>query len=119
MLEFIFLLIACGGIATFARARGGNPFLRALVAGAGYAAIVWIVPLFVRLPADSNAQIWLLIAAFGWVGAIALVTRFALGSGRKKPSGMWNCPNCRFLNQHYAVVCDACKRPYGEPAATN
>jgi hypothetical protein len=43
---------------------------------------------------------------------MAFCTRFLLGIGRAKPSGMWSCPNCKYLNQHYAVVCEACSQPY-------
>jgi hypothetical protein len=119
MLEIIFLIVSCGGISAYARARGGNPVLWGAVAGAGYVIIIWIVPMFLTLPAESDARLWIILGAFGWVGAIALVTRFGIGSGRKKPSGMWNCPNCRYLNQHYAVICEACKHPFGEPVAKN
>jgi hypothetical protein len=57
----------------------------------------------------------IVIASYVWVGVIAVCTRFLIGMSREKPGGMWSCPNCKYLNQHYAVVCEACQQPFGKP----
>jgi len=115
MFPIVFLIISTGGIAAYARGRGGNPYLWGTLSVAGYLLIqlggAMILGLLHIAP-DAESQ-WVLLAfSFGWVGIIALCTRFLLGIGRAKPSGMWSCPNCKYLNQHYAVVCEACRQPY-------
>jgi hypothetical protein len=115
MLEIVFLILAASGIAAYARGRGGNPWLFGGLAVAGYVLLVDILPIVARLSPDSDNRIWTIAGGVAWVGVIAFCARFLLGSGRKKPSGMWTCPNCKFLNQHYAIMCEACRQPYGEP----
>jgi len=62
--------------------------------------------------ARNQDAIWILVVvSWVWIGVIALCTRFLLGIRREKPSGMWPCPNCKYLNQHYAVICEACQQP--------
>ena len=116
MIEILFLILAASGVAAYARARGGNPWLFGTVAVAGYTLLADVVPIIDRLSPDSDERIWRLTAGVRWVGARAFAARFLLGSSRKKASGMWTSPNCKFLNQHYAVPCEACRQPYGEPA---
>jgi hypothetical protein len=41
-----------------------------------------------------------------------------LGRSLEKPSGMWSCKNCKYLNQHYSVICEACQQPYAKPTRT-
>lgn len=120
MFAIVFLIISTGGIATYARGRGGNPFLWGSLSVAGFVLIQLAGGTILRLlgvsPDTADAQWVLLAVAFAWVGVIALLTRFLLGMGRPKPSGMWSCPGCKYLNQHYAVVCEACAKPYAEKA---
>ena len=118
MIEIVFLIICTTGIAAYARARGGNPVYWSALSVGGYILIVYVLPTALRLAPHSETRFWMFPAGLGWMGVMALCTRFLIGSGRPKPSGMWVCPNCRFLNQHYAVLCDACQRPYGETKAS-
>lgn len=122
MFEIILLFVVTGGITAFARGRGGNPWVWGVLTVVGY----FLVPLVVTfvavlLGADpksvkADAQLWFFASAIAWVAIMGFCARFLLGHGRKKPSGMWSCPNCKYLNQHYAVICEACKHPFGEPA---
>jgi hypothetical protein len=118
MVEILFLILSTGGIAAFARGRGGNPWLWGTLSVAGHLLIQFLGGIIIgyyRIPADSDAQLILTVASYAWVGVVAFCTRFVLGSGREKPSGRWSCSNCRYLNQHYAVICEACQQPYGKP----
>lgn len=117
MLEIVFLIISGGAVASYARTRGGQPAIWGTVAIAGYVLFLYVLPFVLKPAPDSDTHIWLLAGGLGWVGAVAFCARFLLGAGSKKPSGMWTCPSCKFLNQHYAVFCEACKQPYGEPAS--
>ena len=71
------------------------------------------------LAQNEKAQLIVIVLSYAWIGAVALRTRFLIGRGGEKPSGMWSCPNCKYLNQHYAVVCEACKQPYATVAKAN
>jgi hypothetical protein len=124
MFEIILLIAATVGIAGFARARGGTPWLWGTLTVVGY----FLAPFLVTLCAvlfgtnpkvvKQDAQLWFYVSAIAWVAVLAFCARFLLGRHRQKPSGMWSCPNCKYLNQHYAVICEACKQPYGKPAPT-
>jgi hypothetical protein len=116
VLEIAFLIIVTGGIAAYARGRGGNPWLWGSIAVAGYVIVEYVLPRAIGVAPESDAALLFLLGGFAWMGVIALCTRFLLGSGRKKPSGLWTCPNSKYLNQRYAVICEACQHPYGEPA---
>jgi hypothetical protein len=118
MVEIIFLISSTCGIAAYARGRGGNPLLWGAISVTGYLLILFAGGLVIgilRVPAESDARLLPLGASLAWVGIIAFCARFLLGAGRKKPSGMWACPNCKYLNRHYAVICEACKHAYGQP----
>jgi len=115
VLAVAFLIIAASAIAAYARGRGGSPWMWGTAAVVGYFLFAYVVPLFVRFAPDSDANILLVMGGFLWVGAVAFSARHLLGIGRTKPTSMWTCPNCKFLNQRYAVQCEACKQPYGEP----
>lgn len=119
MLEIAFLIIATSGIAAFARGRGGNTYLWGTMTAGGYLFIAYLLPRFFPPITDPEGTRYLFFAAaIAWVGAIAFCARYLLGSRRKeKPSGMWTCPECKYLNQRYAVQCEACKRPYGKTAS--
>jgi hypothetical protein len=127
MFEILFLFISTGGIAAYARARGGNPYLWGTISVAGFLLIQFLGGLVLgtlglprrmasanptRLFWIENAQLIVVVLSYAWVGGVALCTRFLIGRGGEKPSGMWSCPNCKYLNQHYAVVCEACQQPY-------
>jgi hypothetical protein len=77
MFEIVLLIVAAGGIAAYARGRGGNPFVWGSLGVGGYIAIEYLGPA--------------IIASLG------------------RPLG---CKNCKYLNQQYAVMCEACKQPY-------
>jgi len=111
MFEIIFLIVVVSAIANFARGRGGSPVLWGILAVCGYLGFMWGLALALGF-AGIRDSILPLVAGWGWLGAVALWTRFGLGMSKDKPDGMWNCPNCRMLNQHYAVVCEACQTPY-------
>ncbi len=113
-LPILFLVIFAMGsaVAAYARSRGGNPWRWGALAVGGFLAINLLLPaVFVPAP-DSPLSFWLFAGSLGWVGVVAFCARFVLGAGAEKPAGMWVCPSCKMLNQHYAVVCDACQTPY-------
>jgi hypothetical protein len=119
MFEIILLMVAAGGIAAYARGRGGNPILWGSLGVGGYVLIEYLGPFIMASlgrPLDSDSRLWLFVVAAAWVGVVAFCARFLLGRSREKPSGMWSCPNCKYLNQQYAVVCEACSQPYGKPS---
>ncbi len=115
MFEIVLLIVAAGGIAAYARGRGGNPIAWGSFGVGGYVIIEYLGPVIMASlgrPLDSDSRLYLLVVAAAWLGIVAFCARFPLGSAREKPSGMWSCPNCKYLNQQYAVVCEACSQPY-------
>ena len=120
MLEIALLIAATAGIAGFARGRGGKPWLWGTLTVVGYFLVPFLVSFFaVALGANpgtikESAQLLFFISAISWVAVLAFCARFLLGRGYEKPSGMWSCPNCRYLNKQYAVICEACQQPYGK-----
>jgi hypothetical protein len=44
------------------------------------------------------------IAAWVWIGLVALVVRFGVGSGVSQPAGMWTCSNCKTLNNESSIL---------------
>ena len=116
MFEIAFMIIVVGAIAGYSRGRGGNPWLWGTIAVSGYVILAYVVPMFVRVDPESDWRLVIFWSGFAWLGGVALCTRYLLGSGRKKPSSMWTCPKCKYLNQRYAVICEACQCPYGESA---
>jgi hypothetical protein len=122
MFEIVLLIAATAGIAGFARARGGKPWLWGTLAVVGYFLVPFLVTtLAILLGVDpksvkGDAQLWFFASAVSWMAVLAFCARFLLGRTREKPSGMWSCPNCKYLNQHYAVICEACQQPYGKSA---
>lgn len=119
MFEIIALIVTTGGIAAYARARGGNPWLWGSLSVAGHLLIQFAGGMILGTLGYARNQdaIWILVVvSWVWIGVIALCTRFLLGIRREKSSGMWSCPNCKYLNQHYAVICEACQQPYGKSA---
>src|SRR5947209_10078069 len=102
MFEIFGLLIAVGGIATLARGRGASPLLMGGLAVAG-----WVLIEIGGGPVVSDEnRLWLMVAAWAWVGAVALFVRFVVGARQPKPDGKWNCSDCRYLNNSSSVVCE-------------
>ena len=118
MFGIILLIAATSGIAALARGRGGNPWLWGTLTIAGYFAVPYLVAflaaLFGVIPKDmkEDAQILFFVSAIAWVALLAFCARFLLGRKYANPGGMWSCPNCKYLNQPYAVICEACRQPY-------
>ena len=115
ILEILGLLIAVGGIVTLARGRGASPMVAGTVAVAGWATIEIGGSLFI--PPSDNVLVWLMVAAWAWIGAVALFVRFVVGASRSKPDSKWNCSNCRYLNSSSSVICEACGTPWKSAAS--
>jgi hypothetical protein len=122
MFEIILLIAATAGIAGFARARGGKPVLWGVLTVVGYFLVPFLVSFFAVLfganpkGVKEDAMVWFFVSAVAWVALLAFCARFMLGRNYVKPGGMWSCPNCKYLNQSYAVMCEACRQPYGKSA---
>lgn len=118
MFEIILLIVATGGIASFARARGGRPWLWGTLTMAGYFLVPFLVVFFAAMfGADPKAlredsQLWFFVSAVTGVAVLGFCARFLLGRNYAKPDGMWSWSNCKYLNQPYAVLSEACKQPY-------
>lgn len=122
MFEIILLIVAAGGIATFARARGGKPWLWGTLTVVGYFLMPFLVVFFAAIfgadpkELQKDSQLWFFVSAVGWVAILAFCARFLLGRNYAKPDGMWSCRNCKYLNKPYAVICEACQQPYASKA---
>jgi len=122
MFEIVLLILAAGGIGAYARGRGGNPIVWSTLGIGGYVVIAYLGPVIAASfgrPVDPDSRIWLVLGGGAWLGVISFCARFLLGRSLEKPSGMWSCSNCKYLNQHYAVICEACKQPYAKPIRTS
>ena len=124
MFEIILLIAATSGIAAIARGRGGNPWLWGALTAIGYFVVPFLVALFAALCGANashlkeDAQLWFFVSAIAWVAVLAFCARFLLGRKYASPGGLWSCPNCKYLNQPYAVICEACRQPC-EPKASS
>ena len=119
MLQIFVLILTTGGIAAYARGRGGNPWVWGTVSVAGHLLIQFLGGFVLSLWGQQNGENALLvvvIVSWVWIGIIAFCARFLLGMNLEKPEGMWSCPGCKYLNQRYAVICEACRQPYGKKA---
>jgi hypothetical protein len=117
VLQLFLLFITTGGIAAYARGRGGNPWLWGSFSVVGHLLIQFVGGFaleFVGRSRDTNGLLGIAIASWAWIGIVAFCARFLLGMGRERPEGMWSCKNCKYLNQRYAVICEACREPYGK-----
>jgi hypothetical protein len=115
--EIVLLIAVTGGICAFARGRGGNPVVWGSWTVGGYAFITYVGPMILAAlgrPLSTDSRVWLFVVAAAWIGVVAFCARFLLGRNREKPSGMWSCKNCKYLNQQYAVICEACQQPYAQ-----
>jgi len=126
LFAIILLIAATVGITSLARGRGGNPWLWGTLTFVGYFVSPYVIILlatFAHLfprPVGENAQFFSFLISIVWVAVMAFCARFLLGRKHAKPDGMWSCPHCRYLNQPYAVICEACRQPFGrkpQPAA--
>jgi len=122
LFEILLLIAAVTAIVSYARARGGNPWVWGVLAGVGYL-VVPIVVVFVaaitgvyRHPTREQSQFWFFVVAIAWIALLAFCARFLLGLKRSRPGGMWSCPHCKYLSQPCAVICEACRQPYGTNA---
>jgi hypothetical protein len=109
VLEIFGLVIALGAIARFARGRGGSPAIVASMALIGFLVILFVGG---SIASSSDARLAVRLCAWGWVGAVALFTRFAVGAGRPSPTGSWICTNCHYTNGQHANLCEACEQPW-------
>lgn len=112
LLEIIGLFVAVGGIVALARGRGAPPALMGTIAVVGWLLIQYGGRFFVH---DSESVYPLMLAAWAWIGLVALYVRFVVGARRPKPDSKWNCSNCRYLNNASSVICEACQQPW-QPA---
>ncbi len=122
MFEIVLLIARTNGIAALARGRGGKPWLSGTLTVAGYFLVPFLVTFFAvlfgadRKGVKENAQLWFFVPAVLCVAVLAFCARFLLGGGYRKPGGMWSCSNCKYLNQQYSVICEACRQPYASRA---
>ncbi len=123
-MPLVAVIAATSAIAALAKARGAEPIFWAGVTLLGapvFALIVlFLVEYFGEYPSIVNPEstFYLIISIVVWFALVALYVRFWVGHRRANPHAMWSCPNCRYLNQHYAVVCEACNQPFQESFRT-
>lgn len=118
MIGLFVLALALTGIVRLARTRGGSPWLYGLVAGIGWL-VLGILTSGILSSLGFQTGIGPLVATlvativpWAFVGCVALYVRFRVGGKTEGPSGSWSCPNCRSLNQAYAMKCDSCGEPF-------
>ena len=102
MLQIFLLIVTTGGIAAYARGRGGNPWVWGTLSVVGHLLIQFLGGFTLGLlgrAKDENALLALGIVSWIWVNIIAFCARFRIGMGMQKPDGMWSCSNCIYLNQ--------------------
>jgi hypothetical protein len=120
MIEIILVVIATGAIASLARGRGGKPVLWGTIALVGYIFTEFAVALVIyALTKDKTPSIVPVLAAWLWMGAVALFLRFGLGSHLGQPESDWFCATCKTFNKKSSVLCEACKETWEsqQPAA--
>lgn len=109
MLEIFGLVIALTALGTLARGRGASPVGAGSVALGGWLVFGVVLRLFTR---NQDVNLALAVAGWAWIGAVALLVRFAIGRGHPQPDSKWSCSNCHYLNNASAVVCEACQQPW-------
>jgi hypothetical protein len=112
------LVASTSAIAGLARARGENALFWGGINAAGFLFLPVFV-MFVLVPkyfdpfvAPEHRPFWFFVSVVLWVASLAVYIRFFSGRKRAHPNGMWTCPNCSYLNKEYALVCEACERPF-------
>src|SRR5690349_13773464 len=80
--EIIGLVVACTAIATLARGRGASPVMAVGAAVGGWAIIEFGGGMFLR---NQEHWLWVLLAAWAWIGLVAVFVRFVIGAGHPKP----------------------------------
>ena len=117
-LPLVAVIAATSAIAALAKARGAEPFFWAGVTliGAPFFSllVLFLVEYLGGYPSIVNAEstFYLIVSAGVWFALVALFVRFWVGHRRPNPHAMWSCPNCRYLNQHYSLVCEACNQAF-------
>lgn len=114
MFEFIGLAIAVSAIVALARGRGASTVGSGIISVVGWAVIRYGGLFLVK---TSDGVLLAMIAAWAWLGAVALYLRFVVGAKMAKPDSQWNCASCNFLNARSSVICEACRAPY-QPKAS-
>jgi hypothetical protein len=81
------ILLTCVmlGVASDARARGGNPWLWGAAAAVGFVFLPILGGLIYRSPGNcfqGNGVFWTYMGAFLWMLIVALCARFRLGTRR-------------------------------------
>jgi hypothetical protein len=61
---------------------------------------------------SDDAQLLAFCSSILWVAIVAFCSRFLLGRNLANAGGMWCCPNCKYLNQPYAVICTSLRQQY-------
>src|SRR3712207_6354294 len=111
MLEIFALVLSVSGIAALARGRGGTPWIWGVAAVAGYVATLFGTAVILALFSVRESVVPM-VAAWMWIGAVALFLRFGMGSSHAQPDSDWFCANCTTLNKKRAVMCEACKQTW-------
>ena len=120
MLEIVAFIATVIGIGALARKRGSSPIVWPLAAAVGAFAIAFIFAPIVNSSVIRNLELPNLtvfiptLAAWSWMGIVAVYVRFGIGVGKPQPQGMWTCPECKSLNQQHALFCDACREPWSD-----
>ena len=109
MFEFFAVAIAVSGIVALARGRGASTVLSGVISVVGWAVLRYGGLFIVK---SSDGVLLVMIAAWAFLGAVALYLRFVVGAKLGKPDGQWNCSNCNYLNARSSVICEACQTPY-------
>jgi hypothetical protein len=109
--------VATVDIASFARGRGGNPWIWGALSGVG----CFLAPFFLTLLATllggnlnnsrEHAQIGFFFLSIAWIAELAFGARFLAGRLFESPGGMGFRPSCRCLNQPFTVMCEASSQP--------
>jgi hypothetical protein len=111
MLEIFALIGSIGGIAALARGRGGTPWIWGTVAFVGYLLTAFCTGFILAL-LHMGQPFVPMVAAWLWIGGVALFLRFGLGRKHAQPESDWFCANCKTLNKKRAVLCEACKQTW-------
>ena len=122
MLGILLLILAVTGIGALAKRRGDSAIIWGLAAGAGAVIFNFILreaivesELVNRFMLPNLAVFVPGIAAWVWIGLVALVVRFGIGAGVPQPAGMWTCSNCKTLNNESSIYCEACNTSWDQP----